>query len=119
MFTAGALIGIGALLITLANGEAIVTIVFVLVWAAGFGAVPVAAQTWVAQTMPEAVEGGLALFVSALQGSLAAGSAVGGFLFNTYGTVGPLLAATIAGGLGAAAVTGRSAAVDRLGAATR
>ena len=77
MFTAGALVGIGALLITLANGEAIVTIVFVLVWGAGFGAVPVAAQTWMAQTMPQTVEGGLALFVSALQGSLAAGSAVG------------------------------------------
>ena len=120
MFTAGALVGIGALLITLANGQTIVTIVFVLVWAAGFGAVPVAAQTWMAQTMPQAVEGGLALFVSALQGSLAAGSAVGGLLYNTYGTVGPLLAAAIAGGLGAAAVSGRTAAVDRRdGAATR
>jgi predicted MFS family arabinose efflux permease len=120
MFTAGALVGIGALLITLANGQTIVTIVFVFVWGAGFGAVPVAAQTWMAQTMPQTVEGGLALFVSALQGSLAAGSAVGGLLYNTYGTVGPLLAATIAGGLGAAAVSGRTAAVDRLeDAATR
>jgi predicted MFS family arabinose efflux permease len=77
MFAAGALVGIGALLITLATGERIVTVLPVLVWGAGFGAAPVAAQTWIAQTMPEAVEGGLAVFVSALQGgSLAAGSAV-------------------------------------------
>jgi predicted MFS family arabinose efflux permease len=115
MFSAGALVGIGALLITLAHGETIATIVFVLVWGAGFGAVPVAAQTWMAQTMPQAVEGGLALFVSALQGSLAAGSAVGGLLYNTYGTAGPLLAATIAGALGSAVVSGRTAAVDRPG----
>jgi predicted MFS family arabinose efflux permease len=114
MIAAGALVGLAALLITLANGETIVTIVLVLVWGAGFGAVPVAAQTWMAQTMPQTVEGGLALFVSALQGSLAAGSAVGGLLYNAYGTVGPLMAATIAGGLGVAALSGRSAAVDRL-----
>jgi hypothetical protein len=87
-------------------------IVLVLVWGAWFGAVPVAAQTWMAQTMPQTVEGGLALFVSALRGSLAAGSAIGGLLYNTYGTVGLLLTAAIAGGLGSAAVSGRTAAVD-------
>jgi predicted MFS family arabinose efflux permease len=114
MFAAGALVGVGALLITLANGERIVTVLLVLVWGAGFGAVPVAAQTWMAQTMPEAVECGMALFVSALQGSLAAGSAVGGLLYNTYGTVGALLTAAIVAGLGSAAVGGRTAAVDRL-----
>ena len=67
-----------------------------------------------AQTMPEAVEGGPALFVSALQGSLAAGSAVGGLLYNTYGTVGALLTPTIVAGLGGAAVGSRTGAVDRL-----
>ena len=84
-----------------------------LVWGAGFGAVPVAAQTWMAQTMPETVEGGLALFVSALQGSLAAGSAVGEILYNTYGPVGALVTATISAGLGSAVVSGRTGAVDR------
>jgi MFS family permease len=115
MFAAGALVGTGALLVTLANGERIVAVLLVLVWGAGFGAVPVAAQMWMAQTMHEAVGGGLALFVSALQGSLAAGcSAVGGLLYNTYGTVGALLTATIVAGLGGAAVGSRTAAVDRL-----
>jgi predicted MFS family arabinose efflux permease len=113
MFAAGALVFTGTLLISLTSGEPIVTVVFVFVWGAGFGAVPVAAQTWMAQTMPQAVEGGLALFVSALQGSLAAGSAVGGVLYNTYGPVGPLVAAVVAAGLGSCAVSGRRAAVDR------
>jgi predicted MFS family arabinose efflux permease len=113
MFGAGALVCIAAFLITLADGERTVTILLVLVWGAGFGAVPVAAQTWMAQTMPETVEGGLALFVSALQGSLAAGSAVGGILYNTYGPVGVLVTATISAGLGCAVVSGRTGAVDR------
>lgn len=114
MFAAGALVGIDALLITLANGERILTILLAPVWGAGFGAVPVAAQRWMAQTMPHTIEGGLVLFVSALQGSLAARSAVGGLPFNTYGTVGPLLTATIVARLGSAAVGGRTAAADRL-----
>ena len=112
MFAAGALVCIGSFLITLADGNRIVTILSVLVWGAGFGAVPVAAQTWMAQTMPGTVEGGLALFVSALQGSLAAGSAVGGVLYNSYGPVGVLVAATISAGLGSALVSGRTGAVD-------
>jgi hypothetical protein len=43
---AGAVVCLGSLLITLAGGQRLVTILFVLVWGAGFGAVPVAAQTW-------------------------------------------------------------------------
>jgi predicted MFS family arabinose efflux permease len=118
MFAAGALVCLGTLMIQLLNSEVLV-IVFVLVWGAGFGVVPVAAQTWMAQTMPGAVEGGLALFTSGLQGSLAAGSALGGVLYNSYGTVGPLLTASIAAGLGSATVCARSAAVDRLEGVSR
>ena len=100
--------------ITLADGDRIVTIFFVLVWGAGFGAVPVAAPTWMAQTMPETVEGGLALFVSALQGSLAAVQRSAGSLYYAYGPVGALVTATISAGLGSAVSSGRTgAAVDR------
>lgn len=108
MFVAGVLVSVGTLLIQLVNGEVLI-IFLLLVWGAGFGAVPVAAQTWMAETMPGAVEGGLALFTSGLQGSLAAGSALGGFLYNTYGTVGPLLTASVAAGLGSVAVSFPSA----------
>ena len=108
MFLAGVFVCLGTLLIQLLNGEVLI-IVLLLVWGAGFGAVPVAAQTWMAETMPGAVEGGLALFTSGLQGSLAAGSALGGLLYSTYGTVGPLLTASIAAGLGSVVVCSRSA----------
>lgn len=113
MCLAGIFVGLGTLLIQLLNGEVLV-ILLLLVWGAGFGAVPVAAQTWMAETMPGAVEGGLALFTSGLQGSLAAGSALGGLLYTTYGTVGPLLTASIAAGLGSVALSSRSARLNRV-----
>jgi predicted MFS family arabinose efflux permease len=109
----GALVCIGTFLMALTDGERIVTILLVLVWVAGFGAVPLAAQTWMVLTMPERVEGELALFVSALQGSLAAGSVVGGNLYNTYGPVGVLVTAAISAGLDSAVVSGRTGAVDQ------
>ena len=63
----GSLIAIATLLIAVISGMHPVIIALVLVWGAGFGAVPVATQTWMARTMPASVEGGLSLFVSALQ----------------------------------------------------
>ncbi len=113
LFGAGLLIAIAALLIAVISGVRPVTIALVLLWGAGFGAVPVAAQTWMAQTMPANIEGGLALFVSALQGSLAAGSAVGGVLFNAYGTTGPLVLTAVVAACGSLVLVSRTArAVD-------
>ncbi len=63
------------------------------VWGLGFGAVPVAAQSWMARAMPADLEGGLALFVSALQGSLAAGSAASGVIYDAKGPGGALVLA--------------------------
>ena len=77
---AGLLIAVSALLLVTVTGARPLTIALVAVWGLGFGAVPVAAQSWMARAMPANLEGGLALFVSALQGSLAAGSAAGGAL---------------------------------------
>jgi len=82
----------------------------VAVWGLGFGAVPVAAQSWMARAMPANVEGGLALFVSALQGSLAAGSAVGGVLYDSYGPGGALIVATVIAALGALTLLSRAGA---------
>lgn len=95
----------GHLLMALINDAAPATIVLTLAWGAGFGAVPVATQTWTAQTMPTNIDGGLALFTSALQGSLAAGSAVGGVLYNAHGASAPLiLAAVVAAGASLAVI---------------
>jgi predicted MFS family arabinose efflux permease len=85
-------------------------VALVVVWGLGFGAVPVAAQSWMAQAMPANVEGGLALFVSALQGSLAAGSAVGGIVYDTVGPGGALIVATAVAACGALTLLSRAGA---------
>jgi predicted MFS family arabinose efflux permease len=72
--------------------------------------VPVAAQSWMARAMPDGVEGGLALFVSALQGSLAAGSAVGGIVYDAKGPGGTLVLAAVVAAAGSLALLGRSGA---------
>jgi len=60
--------------------------------------------------MPANVEGGLALFVSALQGSLAAGSAVGGLVYDAEGPGGALVVAAVFAALGALTLLGRAGA---------
>jgi MFS family permease len=85
-------------------------IAVVAVWGLGYGAVPVAAQSWMARAMPANVEGGLALFVSALQGSLAAGSAVGGIVYDAEGPGGVLIVAAVFAALGALILLGRAGA---------
>ena len=79
-------------------------------WGLGFGAVPVAAQSWMARAMPANVEGGLALFVSALQGSLAAGSAAGGVIYEAVGPDGALAVAAAVAAAGSLTLLGRAGA---------
>jgi predicted MFS family arabinose efflux permease len=82
----------------------------VAVWGLGFGAVPVAAQSWMARAMPANIEGGLALFVSALQGSLAAGSAAGGVIYDAKGPGGALVLAAAVAAAGSLTLLGRAGA---------
>jgi len=70
----------------------------------------VAAQSWMARAMPANVEGGLALFVSALQGSLAAGSAAGGVIYDAKGPGGALVLAAAVAAAGSLALLGRAGA---------
>jgi len=106
----GLLIAVSALLLAAVTGARPLTIALVAVWGLGFGAVPVAAQSWMAQAMPANLEGGLALFVSALQGSLAAGSAVGGIVYDAEGPGGALIVAAVFAALGALSLLGRAGA---------
>ena len=92
------------------NSARPLTIALVAAWGLGFGAVPVAAQSWMARAMPANVEGGLALFVSALQGSLAAGSAVGGIVYDSQGPGGALIVAAVIAALAALTLLGRAGA---------
>jgi predicted MFS family arabinose efflux permease len=106
----GLLIAVSALLLATVTGARPLTIPLVAVWGLGFGAVPVAAQSWMARAMPANVEGGLALFVSALQGSLAAGSAVGGIVYDSEGPSGALIVAAVIAALGALTLLSRAGA---------
>jgi predicted MFS family arabinose efflux permease len=107
---AGLLIACSTLRLAAVTGTRPLIIALVAVWGLGYGAVPVAAQSWMAQAMPANVEGGLALFVSALQGSLAAGSAVGGLVYDAEGPGGALIVAAVFAALGALTLLGRAGA---------
>ena len=106
------LIAVTTLLMAVISSASAATVALTLVWGAGFGAVPVAAQAWIAKTTPSSIEGGLALFTSALQGSLAAGSALGGLVFNAYGTTAPLVLASAVATVAAVVLLTPPAAVD-------
>jgi predicted MFS family arabinose efflux permease len=106
----GLLIAASTLLLATITGARPLTIALVVVWGLGFGAAPVAAQSWMAQAMPANVEGGLALFVSALQGSPAVGSAVGGIVYDTEGPGGALIVATAIAAAGALTLLSRAGA---------
>jgi hypothetical protein len=106
----GLLIDCSALMLAAVTGARPLTIALVAVWGLGFGAVPVAAQSWMARAMPANVEGGLALFVSALQGSLAAGSAAGGVIYDAKGPGGALVVAAAVAAAGSLALLGRAGA---------
>src|SRR5258706_579428 len=106
----GLLIAVSALLLATVTGARPLTIALVAVWGLGFGAVPVAAQSWMARAMPGNVEGGLALFASALQGSLAAGSAAGGVIYDAKGPGAALGLAAAVAAAGSVALLGRAGA---------
>jgi len=106
----GLLIACSALLLAALTGARPLIIALVAIWGLGFGAVPVAAQSWMVQAMPANLEGGLALFVSALQGSLAAGSAAGGVIYDARGSGGPLVLAAVAAAAGSLFLLGRAGA---------
>jgi predicted MFS family arabinose efflux permease len=106
----GLLIAVSALLLAAVTGARPLTIALVAVWGLGFGAVPVAAQSWMARAMPANLEGGLALFVSALQGSLAAGSAAGGVIYDAKGPGAVLVLAAVVAAAGSLALLGRAGA---------
>jgi len=106
----GLLIAVSALLLAAISSARPLTIALVALWGLGFGAVPVAAQSWMARATPANLEGGLALFASALQGSLAAGSAVGGIVYDAEGPGGALIVAAVFAALGALSLLGRAGA---------
>ncbi len=57
----------------------------VALWGLAFGGVPVAWSNWVASAMPDQAEVAGGMVVAAVQSSIAAGAALGGFMFSLGG----------------------------------
>jgi predicted MFS family arabinose efflux permease len=89
-------------LLTFAVDLPVVTGALVLLWGLSWGGIPLALQTYMMRGT--AAEGGLALFVSTTQLALAAGSAVGGRIVDSYG-LGPDYVAFALPALAAVALT--------------
>ncbi|WP_234332234.1 MFS transporter [Streptomyces sp. NRRL S-87] len=90
----------------LCAGSPVLVAVLVTVWGAAFGAVPLSLQTALAGAVPEAPESALAVFVTAVQLSLAAGSLLGGLVAD-----GPGIPAAMAAGAALAGSAAVAAAV--------
>ncbi len=84
-------------------------LIIVAIWGTAFGVVPIALQTWMMRAAPDAMEGGLALFVSIFQIALGLGAALGGLAMDGFGIAGPM----IMGGLLAMAMAGFIAVTHR------
>jgi predicted MFS family arabinose efflux permease len=78
----------------------------IFIWGLAYGAVPVAWSLWLTRMVPDQRETASAIFVAAVQISIAIGAGVGGFVFHQFGAT----AVYAAGGL---AVIAASAAVYR------
>ncbi|MGW3466630.1 MFS transporter, partial [Streptomyces olivaceoviridis] len=79
-----ALLAAAILLLTVLTG-AVDVVLFVLLWGAAFGAVPLIAQVRVMRAFPQAYDAAPALLVRASQTFLATGSLLGGLLTDRHG----------------------------------
>ncbi|MFD9793159.1 MFS transporter [Streptomyces sp. NPDC059070] len=79
---ATALIGCATLLLPLLGGSTAGAVVLLLVWGIGYGAVPVASQTWFVRSAPHESEAATVLFTSSFQATMSVGSLGGGLLVD-------------------------------------
>ncbi|WP_158244294.1 MFS transporter [Trinickia dabaoshanensis] len=79
----GLLVAATILSLPLTGSHPLIAIALVVIWGAGFGAVPVSLQTAMFMAAPKLPEGGSALFVSTFQLALASGAFLGGVAVNS------------------------------------
>ena len=84
ILAASLLVAVPALLLV-ATGGAFPPVVALGLWGLGYGAVPVALQTWIGRAAPAAFEAGSSLYIAAFQGSIAAGSLIGALTVASRG----------------------------------
>ena len=85
LMVTGAVLGVSTLALAALGSHALTAMLLVAVWGFGFGAMPIAVQTWMFKAAPELMEGSSALFVAIVQVSLASGALLGGMAVDRLG----------------------------------
>jgi predicted MFS family arabinose efflux permease len=80
-----AIAAVSIILLPVVAGTAPGAFLLLALWGVIWGGLPLAMQTWVIDAAPEVAEGGLALFVTTIQISIAAGSTVGAIAVSSAG----------------------------------
>jgi predicted MFS family arabinose efflux permease len=83
--TAKIIVAVAVVLLPLLAGSTTGVFILLAVWGFVWGALPLGMQTWMSTASPDLSEGGLALFVTTIQLSIAAGSVVGAVAVSTHG----------------------------------
>jgi predicted MFS family arabinose efflux permease len=106
-----AIVGMAAtvVLLPMVAGSTVGVIALVAFWGLAWGALPLSLQFWMLAAAPVAKEGGLALFVSVIQVSLATGSLVGGLVVDHAGVSPDFTLAALLVALAAAVIWAASA----------
>ena len=81
----GAVLGLSTLALATFGSHSVTAMLLVAVWGFGFGAMPIAVQTWMFKAAPHLMEGSSALFVAIVQVSLASGALLGGMAVDRLG----------------------------------
>lgn len=81
----GILLSVSTLTLAALGSNQVAAMLIVAIWGFGFGAMPIAVQTWMYKAAPHLMEGSSALFVAIVQVSLACGALVGGISVDHLG----------------------------------
>ena len=95
LMATGAILGASTLALAALGSHAPSAMLLVAIWGFGFGAMPIAVQTWMFKAAPHLMEGSSALFVAIVQVSLASGALLGGMAVDHLGVP----SAMVVGGL--------------------
>jgi predicted MFS family arabinose efflux permease len=102
LFVMGALVLVSLLLLPRFAHQPVAVVAGVLTWGIAYGAIPLGLSVWMQLTSPGRPETASALFVSAVQTAIAAGSLAGGMAFDRAGATGAMHLGVLLGALGLA-----------------
>ncbi|MBB5751847.1 MFS transporter [Prosthecomicrobium pneumaticum] len=98
---AAALIALGALALAALGGSVGIAAVATAVWGFGFGAIPVAAQSWITRAAADQAESAGGLMLVAFQVAITLGAGTGGLLVDGFGPLGPIVYGAMAAAIAA------------------